>query len=166
MKSRALVMYHPNGKGTGAALKLELRTAEGEIDGGVLVTLAPQTAVACRTENETIFPKFDWDNPITSKLDILAISQILMVFRGMEESIADGKGLFLRSVDANRVIKFEHRIEPVPGYMLDISEKPIDGEIRRAQFFVRNSEAFAISVVLEQAMLYIAFGVPPFGEVR
>ena len=155
-----MTLFHPNGKGTGCAMKLELRPAEREVDGSVFVTLSPQKTVGSSVTN----PTFDWDNPVTAKLDILELTQMLQVLRGMQESIDDGKGLFHRTADANKVIKFEHRIEPVPGYWLDISEKPFDGELRRVGMFICTYEANAICIILEQAMIYMAFGVPPFGE--
>lgn len=150
---KAMTMYHPNGKGTGSAMRIELRPAHGETDGSILVTLAPQ-------EEAATYPGFDWDKAISAKFDMIDLTQMLMVLRGAQESIADGKGLFHRTITANIVIKFEHRIEPVPGYVLDISEKPLNGEIRRSFFYLRPVEAYALCSIIEQALLYVAFGVP------
>lgn len=137
-------------------MKLELLPANGEIDGGVVVTLAPQRSIGSSVTN----PTFNWDDAITARLDILDISQLLMVFRGIQESIADGKGLFHRTADANKVIKFEHRIEPVPGYLLDVSAKPYDGDVKHVWFHFRQAEAFALLTVLEQSLVSVAFGEP------
>ena len=150
---KAMTMYHPKGKGTGSAMRLELRPAHGEVDGSVVVTLAPQK------EAET-YPGFDWDKAISAKFDMIDLTQMLMVLRGAQESIADGKGLFHRTASANIVIKFEHRIEPVAGYWLEVSAKPTDGDIRRLGFYMRQAEAFALCSIIEQALLYVAFGVP------
>ena len=88
------------------------------------------------------------------------LAQILQVLRGVQESLADGKGLFHRSSNASAVIKFEHRIEPVPGYLLDVSKKQLAGDLQRVSFFFRPAEAFACALMLEQALVYVAFGIP------
>ncbi len=157
---KAMTMYHPNGKGTGSAMKLELRPAHGETDGSVLVTLAPQEEARELPNHDGYATNFNWDKAISAKFDMIDLTQMLMVLRGAQESIADGKGLFHRTASANIVIKFEHRIEPVPGYVLDISEKPLNGEIRRSFFYLRPVEAYALCSIIEQALLLIAFGVP------
>ena len=154
------VFYHPNGKGTGSALQLELHPAHEDTEGSVFLTLAPQRTIGMRTADDTVHPTFDWRNAVCLKLDLMDLAQILQVLRGVQESLADGKGLFHRSANASAVIKFEHRIEPVPGYLLDISKKPLAGDLQRVSFFFRPAEAFACSLMLEQALVYVAFGIP------
>lgn len=149
-------MYHPNGKGTGSALRLELYPAHGAIEGSILATLAPQASIGSSVTN----PGFDWTNAIRVKLTIVDLAHFLQVLRGMEESIEDGKGLFHRTTTANMVIKFEHRIEPVPGYLLDVSAKPYDGDVKHVWFHFRQAEALALLIVLEQSLVSVAFGEP------
>ena len=154
------VFYHPNGKGTGSALQLELHPAHEDTEGSVFLTMAPQRTIGMRTADDTVHPTFDWRNAVCLKLDLMDLAQMLQVFRGVQESLADGKGIFHRSSNASAVIKFEHRIEPVPGYMLDVSKKPLTGELQRVSFFFRAAEAFACALMLEQALVYVAFGIP------
>ena len=154
------VFYHPNGKGTGSALQLELHPAHEDTEGSVFLTMAPQRTIGIRTADDTVHPTFDWRNAVCLKLDLMDLAQMLQVFRGVQESLADGKGIFHRSSNASAVIKFEHRIEPVPGYMLDVSKKPLTGELQRVSFFFRAAEAFACALMLEQALVYVAFGIP------
>ena len=154
------VFYHPNGKGTGAALQLELHPAHEDIEGSVFLTLAPQKSIGMKTDTDTVHPTFDWRNAICLKLGLMDLAQILQVLRGMQESLADGKGLFHRSAGASAVIKFEHRIEPAAGYLLEASKKPLVGELRRVTFFFRPAEAFACALMLEQSLMYVAFGIP------
>ena len=90
---------------------------------------------------------------------------MLMVFRGMQECIQDGKGLFHRTATSNVIIKFSHRIEPRPGYLLEVSSKPIDGELSSAFFVFRPEEALWFSTALEGAMPALVFGVPVAVEV-
>ena len=154
------VFYHPNGKGTGSALQLELHPAHEDMEGSIFLTMAPQRTIGMRTADDTVLPTFDWRNAVCLKLDLMDLAQILQVLRGVQESLADGKGLFHRSSNASAVIKFEHRIEPVPGYLLDVSKKPLAGDLQRVSFFFRPAEAFACALMLEQALVYVAFGIP------
>ena len=123
-------------------------------------TMAPQRTVGKRMEDDTVHPTFDWRNAVCLKLDLMDLAQILQVLRGVQESLADGKGLFHRSANGSAVIKFEHRIEPIPGYMLDVSKKPLIGDVSRVCFFFRPAEAFACALMLEHALVYVAFGIP------
>jgi len=154
------VFYHPNGKGTGSALQLELHPAHEDTEGSVFLTIAPQRSIGVRMDTDTVHPTFDWRNAICLKLNLMDLAQLLQVLRGVQESLADGKGLFHRSSNASAIIKFEHRIEPVPGYLLDVSKKPLAGELRHVSFFFRAAEAFACALMLEQALVYVAFGIP------
>ena len=91
------VFYHPNGKGTGSALQLELHPAHEDTEGSVFLTMAPQRTIGMRTADDTVHPTFDWRNAVCLKLDLMDLAQILQVMRGVQESLADGKGLFHRS---------------------------------------------------------------------
>lgn len=157
-------MYHPNGKGTGSALRLELHPAHDNADGRIIATLAPQKTVGMSNGTERTLPTFDWEKAIRLKLDYLDLTEILQVLRGYCESIADGKGLFHRTTTANMVIKFEHRIEPVCGYMLDVVRPPNGGEIERVSFFMRQTEALALSEMIANAILYVTMGIPMVNE--
>ena len=153
-------MYHPNGKGTGSALRLELNPAHDQTDGSIFAAIAPQ-----KTSEAEPYPSMDWNKAIFVKFDIIELAQILQVLRGCTESIADGKGLFHRTIKGNTVVKFEHRIEPVCGYMLDIAHKPILGDdVVRMCFYMTQKEAFALSEVIGHAMCYVAFGNPMVNE--
>lgn len=151
-------MYHPNARGTGSAMKLELAPAEGGIDGSISVTLAPQVSVGSSVTN----PGFDWTKSVSVNLNIFELARFIQVLRGMEESIEDGKGLFQRTTTANMVVKFEHHIEPVPGYLLDVFAKPYDGDVKRVWFNLRKEEALALLILIEQSLSMLAFGVPTF----
>ena len=157
-------MFNPNAKGTGSALRLELHPASPDADGAIFATIAPQKTVGTVGATELIIPTFDWEKAIRLKLNYLDLTEILQVLRGYCESIADGKGLFHRTTKANMVIKFEHRIEPVCGYMLYVARRPIGGEIERVSFFLRRAEAIALSDVIANALLYVTLGTPTVNE--
>ena len=72
---------------------------------------------------------------------------------------ADGKGIFHRTAKANAVIKFSHVIEPCPGYLFSVSQKPFDGDLREAFIVLRPNEALMLSCVIEHIFASIIFGV-------
>jgi hypothetical protein len=130
--------YHPNAKGTGTALRLELHPAHEETEGSIFATLASQRSVTERTADGGVsFASFDWTNAICLKLDLMDLAQMLDVFHGLRESAGEGKGLFHRSANATAVIRLEHNLEPVEGYLLDVSKKKTGEEAaRRLHFFL------------------------------
>ena len=151
---------HPSPSGKGSAIRFELHPARGRVAGHIFVEVARQKSVASVQGEVPSFATFDWENKICCKMGLGDLAQMMMVFRGMQESIQDGKGLFHRSAKANTVIKFSHQIEPRPGYIFSASSKPFDGELRDAYFVFRPEEAVWFSTALESAMGVLVFGVP------
>ena len=88
------------------------------------------------------------------------LAKILQVLRGNYESIDDGKGLYHRTINGFTVVRLYHRIEPIGGYVLDVSHKSNDGETVRLIFSMTYDEAFALAEAIDHAMIYVAFGVP------
>ena len=83
----SLPIYHPNGRGTGCAVKMELHPAHDDIDGSIMVTFANQIAPDdaksdAPGDGYRRFARFDWQNRITIKLDFSDLCRILQVFRG------------------------------------------------------------------------------------
>jgi hypothetical protein len=150
-----LNLYHPNSKGTGSALSVELVPATTNATGRIVLRLKPQ--------KESLSTSFDDSKEIIVSLDVFDVAEFLKVFRGCEESIADGKGLFHRTMDANFVIKLEHRIEPRPGYLLELSTKENnpEGLMWRYQFLINPSEAIVLNEIFSSSLVYMAFGIPP-----
>ncbi len=155
-----LSYYHANAKGSGSAIQMELHPAHDEIAGSIFLSIAKQKTVGSREPGNIIMPSFDWLNKAVVKLDATDLSQILQVMRGIQENIADGKGLFHRSMTATTIIKFEHRIDPRPGYAFDVWKNPHNGEPQHYYFMFDPSEAFYLMLALEQSAGVIAFGIP------
>lgn len=151
---------HPAPSGKGSAIRFTLYPAHERTAGHIMLELARQKTTASANGATPTFATFDWDNAIAMKLCVSDLAQMLMVFRGYQESIADGKGLFHRTATANAVIKFSHMIEPRPGYLFSVSKKPLDGELMDAFFVFRPEEAIWFSTALEGAMPALVFGVP------
>ena len=153
MKRPAITICHANARGTGTALRLELHPARTDSDGSILATIAPQNAIKP-------VASFYWNNSISFRLCLMDLAKILQVFRGNYESIDDGKGLYHRTINGFTVVRLYHRIEPIGGYVLDVSHKSNDGDIVHLIFSMTYDEAFALAEAIDHAMLYVAFGVP------
>lgn len=161
------IIEHANGRGTGARLEMELHPAREAMPGYMFFTIRRQLFVT-NESNEFVPNVFDSDpaHEVVFKLSCSELSEVLMVFRGMRESIADGKGLFHRSVSAVKVIRFSHMIEPRPGYLLEVSKKPTGGELVTANITLTEGEALYLSLAIEASMSMLVFGVPrAAGEV-
>ncbi|MGN0847162.1 MAG: hypothetical protein ACI4RA_07240 [Kiritimatiellia bacterium] len=157
---------HANMKGTGSACRFELHPAHEDTPGSVFAQLAPQKTIGSSRGGGQGFATFDWEKKIVIKLDRADLAQILQVLRGMRETVNDGKGLFHRSARGNTVIRFSHQIEPRPGYLLAVSRKTVEGDLRSCSFLFDENEALALMLSLEQSMMYVCFGVPIVMERR
>lgn len=152
--------YHANAKGTGSAMEFELHPAHGRTSGSVFASIARQKTVGAVNGPSRVFPTFDWKDKACVKLDMADICEMLQVFRGMQESIADGKGLFHKTASSTTSIKLSHLIEPRPGYLLEVWRRPASGEAWGARILFSASEALGLSLAFEQSMATIAFGIP------
>lgn len=158
------IICHPAPNGKGSALRLELHPARGRVPGYVYLEIARQrTAESAEGEVRT-FATFDWPGKIAVKLGLDEIAEMIMIFRGMRESIQDGRGVFIRTARESCVFKFSHVIEPRPGYFLQLDRKPHDGEPESAYFVFRIAEAVWLSCALEASMNLLVFGVPRAAE--
>ena len=159
MTRPTLTMYHPNSKGTGSAIRLELHPAHDDTAGSIMATIATQLTTGNCTGSMPVYPKFAWDGAITVKLDFTDISKMLQVFRGECESIEDGRGLFHKSTRGTTKITLRHIVEPIHGYMLEFYRKTSE-EDSNARIFLLPSEALGLATAIESSMGVICFGIP------
>ena len=160
----SLVFYRANAKGTGSAMKMEIHPAHGDTAGCIIMSLAKQKTVGDYRGPNPIYPTFDWENPITVKLDFIDLSKMLQVFRGECESIEEGRGLVHRSPKGLTYIKLAHLSEPIPGYRLDV--KLCDGVVivEQRTIMLAPCEALGLTAAIESSLGVICFGVP--GDVQ
>lgn len=159
MTRPTLTMYHPNGKGTGSAIRLELHPAHDDTAGSIMATIATQLTTGNCMGSMPVYPRFDWDGAITVKLDFTDISKMLQVFRGEYESIEDGRGLFHKSTRGTTKITLRHIVEPIHGYMLEFYRKTSE-EDSNARIFLSPYEALGLATAIESSMGVICFGIP------
>lgn len=155
-----LALYHPNGKGTGGAAKIDLHPAHDATPGCMMLKLASQCAVGGRQGGAEQFARFDWENAITVKLDFNDICAILQVFGGECESLCDGHGLYHRTARATTKIMMRHIIDPRPGYSLDLYRTAADGVESRAHLMLSQAEAEGLRAAMAGSMSTICFGIP------
>ncbi len=157
----SLAFYHPNAKGTGGALKLELHPAHDDTDGSIWATVANQLTVGNPCGPTPDYPRFDWETSVCVKLDFTDLTKMLQVFRGECESLEDGKGLCHRGVRGIAHIHMRHMTEPRAGYMFEVYRSGIPGsEDRSARIFLRPNEALGLRLAIEDSMGVVCFGIP------
>lgn len=156
-----LTFYHPNAKGTGGAISLNLHPAHDDVGGSIMAKVANQTAVADRRGPNPTFARFDWENAICVKLDFNDLCKILQVFRGECESIDDGRGLYHRSPAGATRIVLRRLVTPVPGYSLELYRTRADGVSEaNAHLLISPTEALGLCEAISGSMSLICFGIP------
>lgn len=154
-------LFHPNGKGTGCALEMELNPAHDRTDGSIMMRLANQMTVGDRRGPNPTYPRFDWEGAATVKLDFSDLCKMLQVFRGECESIDDGHGIFHASPRATTKIILRHLIEPVSGYSLEIYRVPRNGgDESRMHIILNPTEALGLSEAISGSLSIVCFGIP------
>lgn len=153
--------FHPNAKGTGCALSLELQPASGDGDGCIMASFANQLTVGNRQASIPTYPTFNWESAVTVKLDFSDLCRILQVLRGECESIDEGKGLYHRSSKAGTKINIRHLIDPVQGYVFEVRRIANEGGAEsRAMIIFTPWEALGVAESIAGSMSAICFGVP------
>jgi len=156
-----LSFYHPNGKGTGSAVKLSLYPAQNDVEGCIMLAIANQMTTGNVHSSPPVFPRFDWENAICVKLDFNDLSKILQVLRGESESIDDGHGLYHRTSNASTRILLRHMLEPIQGYSLELYRTMVKGGADvNARLIFSNAEATGLCEAISGSMAVISFGIP------
>ena len=157
-------IMHPNGKGTGSAIKFEMIPARVMAEGGMMATFVRQATVGAvdAATGKRTFPTFDWTNRITVKFTVSEVAEMLQVLQGLKRAVGDSKGFFHRTAKGATIITFAHKMEAGanPGYALWLNRKPTEGEQQNIGIFFSMNKAFALSKALETALFYMMFGIP------
>ena len=157
----SLTFYHPNGKGTGCAVELNLHPAHDSTDGSIMMRVANQLTIGDRRGPNPTFPRFDWENTICVKLGFLDLCQFLQVLRGECETINGDHGLYHRTAKATTKIQLRHLVDPVSGYSLELYKTPAGGgEESHAHLLLSPAEALGLCESIAGAMYLVSFGIP------
>ena len=157
----SLTFYHPNGKGTGCAVELNLHPAHDSTDGSIMMRVANQLTVGDRRGPNPTFPRFDWENTICVKLGFSDLCQFLQVFRGECESLDGDHGILHRSPSGLTRIQLRHLVEPIQGYSLELYKTPPGGgDELRAHMLLSPAEALGLCESIAGSMYIVSFGIP------
>lgn len=156
-----LNFYHPNPKGTGCALKLELHPAHYQTDGSIMASFANQLTIGNPTGPNPTFARFDWEAKVTVKLDFSDLAKILQVFRGETESLEEGRGIIHSSPAGLTKIQLNHMIDPHSGYAFEVYRTERSrGNESHCYIFLKDWEALGLCRAIESSLGVICFGIP------
>ena len=158
-------LYKANGKGTGGAMQLELHPAHDQTDGSIWMKMARQMTIGDRRGPTPVYPRFDWENAITVKLDFSDLARMLQVFRGECEELEEGRGLFHASPVGSTKIVLRHLIGEIQGYSLEVYRTAAGSHAEsQARVYLCPYEAIGIVAAIEGALSVICFGIPMIVE--
>lgn len=161
----SLRFYHPNGKGSGGAVEMNLHPAHDNVGGSIMMKIANQTSVGDRSGATPTYARFDWDNAICVKFDFNDLCRMLQVLRGECESIDGDRGLYHQTSRAATKIQLRHITEPVSGYSLDVFRSSReDGASRHGRIVLTAAEALGLSEAIAGSMAVVCFGIPMLVE--
>ena len=160
-----LRFYHPNGKGTGGAVEMNLHPAHDNVNGSIMLKIANQCAVGNRRVPNPTYARFDWENAICVKLDFNDLCKILQVFRGECESIDGDRGIYHQTSRAATKIQLRHLIEPICGYSLEVYRNSREGDSSsNGHIILSPAEALGLCEAIAGSMAVISFGIPMLVE--
>ena len=158
-------IYHPNGKGTGAALQLDMRLNHGDETryDCFFLNMARQKTVAQRGDGDRTHATFDWENKVTVKLDFTDICELLTVLEGIKQRPGDGRGLYHSTGGTNTLIDL-CKSEEKSGHSLSISKKDSQGEsVFRAQILLTQAESLGLKHIFQTSLFFLTFHHNLFG---
>ncbi len=155
-----LAIYHPNGKGTGAALQLEPRVnrRQGDRANCFFIDLAPQKTAGGTSAGERVPATFDWERKLTVKLGFNDVCEILAVLEGHQEHAGGARdGLFHDNGNANTLITFQKDANRT-GYYLGLSRKGKGGvSADRIGIILSATEAIGLRHILQTGLFFMLF---------
>jgi len=159
-RGRSIGFYHPNGRGTGSALRLEPRISrnDGERYNCFFVEMAQQKTVGQQAKGEKTPATFDWSNKITAKLGFLDIAELLAVMEGRLPSAGgERNGLYHASGAGNTIISFS-RSEQSGTWFFSLSNKKSGAaQAQRIGIGLNESELVGLRCLLQAGLFYITF---------
>ena len=155
-----LTIYHANSKGTGAAVRLELKLNRDDEDrnGCFFLEMAKQKTTASQENSQRTPATFDWAAKATVKLGFMDVCEILTVLEAKQEQAGGTRnGLYHESAQINTIIAFKRATER-SGYQLGISRRHADGrEIFKGHILLSEVEGTGLRHLLATALFYMVF---------
>ena len=144
-RNTMLKLIHPNARGTGSCLTVELfesiQPYEGTVVGLDISKQIPHTG------------RFDTENGITAMLNFSHLCKVLEVLRGYTENIDGGIVIDYKAVKIGFTMR--HVIEPTPGFEITIFR--FGEEKNKSRFVLTSGEALGLCLAIEGVMSRVAF---------
>jgi len=155
-----VALYHANTKGTGAAMRLELKLnhdRDGRPD-CFFLEMANQKTKPCHELNGRQLATFDWENKATVKLDFGDVCEMLTVLEGNQTGAGNKqKGIYHETGHASTIISL-NKSDRGAGYVLGISRKSKGGEeVFKGFIVVSEAEAIGLRSVLHTGLFFMSF---------
>jgi len=160
--NKRLTFYHPNSKGTGSAMQLELRMNrqdEDRYDCFFLEMANQKSSGQPRNGGGRAHATFDWENKATVKLDFMDVCEFLGVLEGKRAQAGNGKaGIYHEAGGTNTLISL-NRNEERGGYFLGVSRKSKnDGAVLfKGSMLLTESEALGLRCVFQTSLFFLTF---------
>lgn len=159
-KGRSMSVYHPNGRATGSALRIEPRiNREGEDRYNCFFLEMAAQKEAARSENgQREHATFDWEQRITVKLGFHDVCELLCVLEDRTpQAGGERKGLYHATPLGNTIISLA-RDETRSGYYLSLSRKLKDqSEARRIGIGLTAAEAVGLRCLFQVGLFFVTF---------
>lgn len=158
-KGRAIAFYHPNGKGTGSAMRLEPRINRDDRDryNCFFMELAGQKTAANLKAGAGVPATFDWAGKITVKLGFLDVSEILTVLEGRNDNAGGSRnGLYHAAGNGNTLISFQANREQRI-YHLSVSKKNGAETPRKLGITLSEVEATGLRCLFQTGLFFVTF---------
>ncbi len=159
-KGRSICFYHPNGRGSGSALRVEPRVNRHDEDryNCFFIEMATQKSTAKGDRSAGDFATFDWDNKITVKLGFLDICEMIIVLEGRAPHVGGGrKGLYHASGTSNTLISCSRDAERGTYYLSLSRKRKGDIEAQRIGIGLSEAEATGLRCLFQTGLFFVTF---------
>lgn len=159
--NHTLAFFHPNPKGTGSAVKFELKPASPNQEGAIMVTCIDQMTIGDLRGQNPVYPRFNWDERMVIKLGFDDLSKILQVLRGETQALNEGQGICHTTMGCNTRINLSRSTMMDFEYILELY-RSWNGkeEDRTFRIGFKAYEAVGIEAAITGAMVFVSFGIP------
>lgn len=157
---QSLGLYHQNGRGTGSALRLELRlNRAGEHRYNCFfLEMATQKTCVQRQNGETQPATFDWERKVTVKLDFIDVCELLTVLEGRAGKVGgERSGLYHTAGGANTLIGFQRNAEQHTYYLGLSKKRDKDETPQKIGMTLSEVEATGLRNLFQTGLFYITF---------
>lgn len=155
-----ITFYHANSRGSGTAVRLELKMDANQKNGhGCFFLEMAQQKTSAGTDRSTRTPAtFDWAAKATVKLSFMDVCEFLTVLEARQPAIGiNGRGLYHEANRVNTIIGFKHN-EERGGYNLNLSRKNAAGEtVFRGHILLSLAECIGLRSVFQAGLFHMAF---------